>query len=315
MDDDPAPGYDRGGVALHLPALEGAVIHVLVQGLVGERHLFVGVEDHQVGVAAHGDGALARVEAEELGRGGGAHLDEAVEGEPPLSHPLAEEEGDARLYPRRAVGYLGEIVPSPLLLLGEGPGAVVGGHGLQAPLGQGPPEVLPVSPVPQGRGEDELGPLEAGSVVVVLGEEEVVGGDLGENALSPLPRPLYGQQRLPAGDVNDVDGAIHQPGQGQDAIRRLGLHQGRAAAGMVAGGGLALGQELGFQVLDGLVVLGVDQGQDAAFFGRCQEAQHLAVVHHEGGVGGVELEAGVAGLGQLRQLGQGFRRGVGGRQV
>src|SRR6476661_4446655 len=76
---DFAADCDDAGAAFDSQALEAAVIDVHVVSLRGDRAAVVGVVDDKVGVAAGGDCAFAREEAEEARglRAGG--IDEAME--------------------------------------------------------------------------------------------------------------------------------------------------------------------------------------------------------------------------------------------
>src|SRR6266545_1415495 len=72
----------------------------------------------------------SRVEAEQLGRGGGHQLDEAVQGDLPAADAAVVEQGVAVLDPWQPVGDLGEVADPDLLLVLEMEGAVVGGDEL-----------------------------------------------------------------------------------------------------------------------------------------------------------------------------------------
>src|SRR6266478_8191579 len=75
VDDGAAAGEDGFGRAFDADALEHGIVHAHVVGLGADDFLVVGIEDHQVGVGADGDGAFARVEAEEFCGGGFNKLD------------------------------------------------------------------------------------------------------------------------------------------------------------------------------------------------------------------------------------------------
>src|SRR5579859_3217136 len=68
-DQDLAAGKHRTDPALHLPALIGRVVHCHVMRLRGQHVPQRRVVDHDVGVRAGRDRALARVEAEHPSRG------------------------------------------------------------------------------------------------------------------------------------------------------------------------------------------------------------------------------------------------------
>src|SRR4029453_6709326 len=65
LDDHPAAAHHGHRPALDLAALVRAVADIVVQVLPADRHVLVGVPDREVGVGAHGDRALAGIEAVE----------------------------------------------------------------------------------------------------------------------------------------------------------------------------------------------------------------------------------------------------------
>ncbi len=85
----------------------------------------------------------------------------------------------------------------------------------------------------------------------------MVSADLTVDALPLGAVSSYNVQRLPTGQMNQVDRAFGEPGQSDDPVGCLGLGQGRPAAGVVARFRLALGQQLLFEILDNPVVFGV----------------------------------------------------------
>src|SRR6266571_2326240 len=78
VDDGAAAGENGFGRALDADALEHGIVHAHVMGFRADDFLVVGIEDHQVGVRTDGDGALARVKAEEFCGRGGNELDKAI---------------------------------------------------------------------------------------------------------------------------------------------------------------------------------------------------------------------------------------------
>lgn len=67
------------GPAFDLEAFIGAVITALLEDVVGDGDVFVGVPKCEVGVGANGDGALLRVHAIQFGVVGGCEGDKTVE--------------------------------------------------------------------------------------------------------------------------------------------------------------------------------------------------------------------------------------------
>ncbi len=96
----------------------------------------------------------------------------------------------------------------------------------------------------------------------------MIGCDLGVHRLPYLLGAFDGGQRLLAGEVGDDHRATHQPGQGNDPVRRFGLDGRRTAQGVIMGLDFALGQETGSEVLYCGVVLGVHEGHDAVVAGH-----------------------------------------------
>src|SRR4029453_4156114 len=86
----------EGGPARHLPPFPRTIVrHVEV--LLGERLPDRRVHQGEVGVAARGDHAFPRVEAEDLRGIGGGDLGKALEGHPALAHALREGDAEPRL--------------------------------------------------------------------------------------------------------------------------------------------------------------------------------------------------------------------------
>src|SRR5690606_6044497 len=117
---------DDAGAPVDLDALEARVVDVHGLRLGADGAAVVGVVDHDVGVGAHRDHALPRVEAEQLrgARAGGAH--EALEAQASAAHPVGVEQVHAVLDGGDAVGDLGEVAAPHLLLALEVEGRVVG---------------------------------------------------------------------------------------------------------------------------------------------------------------------------------------------
>ena len=80
VDDYAAAGQDCFGGAFDGDAFEHGIVDAHVVGFGADDFFVIGVEDNQVGVGAHGDGAFAGVEAEKFCGGGGDELDEAIWG-------------------------------------------------------------------------------------------------------------------------------------------------------------------------------------------------------------------------------------------
>src|SRR5579864_1167059 len=105
--DDHAAARDHGlSHARDLAAFVRVVVHVHVQGLVGQPLGLVGIEDHEIGVRSRRDRALARKEAEDLRGRGGGELDEPVERDPARPHAAVVDQAHPRFDAGCAVGDL-----------------------------------------------------------------------------------------------------------------------------------------------------------------------------------------------------------------
>src|SRR5262245_52674018 len=113
VDRDGAAEQDDLGPAVHLPAVPRAVVgSVQVARPEGPPH--GGVEHDEVRVAAHGDGAFLRIQAEDLRGVARRHLDEALEGHAPPGHALRVDDGHARLHAHVAAGGVGDVAAAHL---------------------------------------------------------------------------------------------------------------------------------------------------------------------------------------------------------
>src|SRR5947207_2997028 len=90
---DLAAQEGEDGLALQLPAVPVAVAGLAVQGALVHGPAEARVDHHQVGVGARGEGALARRQPEDPGRGAAQHFGQSGEGDAARGHPLA---GQAR---------------------------------------------------------------------------------------------------------------------------------------------------------------------------------------------------------------------------
>src|SRR5260370_33031283 len=92
VDHDLTAREDERRPAADPHAFVGRVVAVVVQQIVGDRDVPVAVPDHEVGVRAHGDRALPRIEAVELRRIGRRERDEGREIGPALVAAPGEED-------------------------------------------------------------------------------------------------------------------------------------------------------------------------------------------------------------------------------
>ena len=109
-------------------------------GLGADGVLAVGIENHEIGVAADGDGALARVKSEELGGSGCDQFDKAIHVEASLSDAARVHETHAVLDSRTPVGDFGEVADAEFFLFLEAKRTVIRGYDLQVIVLQSLPQ-------------------------------------------------------------------------------------------------------------------------------------------------------------------------------
>src|SRR5579864_7248102 len=81
VDDHLAAGKNRVWHSSDLNSLKHRIIHTHVMRLGTDGVLALGIKNHQVGVAADGDGSLARIQTEQFCWGGGDEFNETVHAE------------------------------------------------------------------------------------------------------------------------------------------------------------------------------------------------------------------------------------------
>ena len=274
-------------------------------GLGADRVLGRRVVDHQVGIGAHGHHALARVQPEHPGRGGGDHLYPALAGEPAGQDATVVKEIDPILHARQPVRDLPEVAPPELLLAVEIEGAMVGGHDLEIVLDQAVPQVHLVIGRAQRRRAHELGPVEAVAHVVER-QEQVLRAGFREHPAAPVARRPDLVQRLARREVYEVQGHARCLGQPDRAVRGLALEDRIAGDAVVVGIGVAGRDLVPGNDVDGHPVLGVNHDQAAIPGGLLERPVDLAVVAVEDArIGGEELEVWHALGNQAVHLGQG----------
>src|SRR5262249_26120299 len=106
------------GAAADLHALEDVEVDLLVMGPGGDGAGRLGVPDHDVGIGADADRALARIDVEDLGGVGGGPAHDLFPRQPPGAAPMAPPHGHAVLAPAGAVGDPAEVVAAHRLLIG-----------------------------------------------------------------------------------------------------------------------------------------------------------------------------------------------------
>src|SRR5690606_26800874 len=169
--DLPSHGHDAR-LAVDVEAREGAVVDVHLVRRGAYLPAVAGIVDDEVGVGPHGDGARARVEAEELGGVRRRHLDEALDAQGAAAHAVCVEQVHAVLGRRHAVGDARERLLAHGLLL-DVEGRVVGADGVYQPAAQPTPQRPLIVLRAQRRAHHVLGALEVGAFGVRLVEDEV----------------------------------------------------------------------------------------------------------------------------------------------
>ena len=320
-------GEDLAPVVDHLPAaqrvahaargslaLEEVVVDVHVRGPRRELERGGRVEDHEVGVLAGGDRALAR-EAEAPGDRGRGHVDQLLGRDPPALHAQVPQLHQPVLDHRQPVGDLREVVAAERLLLAV-ERAVVGGHALQHSAVERRPQQLLVVGLAQRRRAHVAGSLEVGPLQVVDGVGQVLQAGLSGHghAARLAGGDLVGGQA--AGHVHDVDAGAGQLREAHRAVGRLGLERLGAGMRVVDGVGLARGQRALHEHVDGPAVLAVDHGQRAQVARVLEHPQEQVVGDHQHAAVGQEDLEGADALGDHRlHVGEGALVGLGDRHV
>ena len=89
-------------------------------------------------------------------------------------------------------------------------------------------------------------------------------------------------QRLPAAQMDNVNGRAGQFGKGHEMLNALGLDAGRAAFVMSAGSRAAGGEEVFLRFGHEGFVFTMGRGHDAEFFGEFERLVEFAIVDAEG---------------------------------
>ena len=301
----PCPVAAADGVARN--ALDGAAfedveVDVLVVGLGRDGAFGVGVPDHDVGVAADPDRALARVQIEDLGGIGGGQADEVLGGEAPGVDAFVPQHRHAVLDPGGAVGNLREVVLAHLLLLGA-EAAVIGGGGLQVSGLDAAPQCLTVLQRAERRAHHVAGREFPALVLIDLFiDQQMACQHLAVDRLTVLAGVADLLQRIGGGDVDQIHRRAQGAGDADGAAGSFALDLRRTRQRMRLRAGDAVGQQLLLQVVDQLAVLGM-HGGNRAQFQTAREARDEGVVRRHDGVlvGHEVLEAVDAVIGDQRR--------------
>src|SRR5215467_10992857 len=303
---DHPPAQNGGrGPAGDLPAFPRAVVgHVEV--VLGQRLANGGVHDGEVRVAAGGDDALARVEAEDLGGVGGGDVGEALQAHPALAHAFREGDAEPRLRAHVAARDVLDGAPAQLEL--EAGRILVGGQGGEPAIDQPVPQRLLV--LGELEGGIGVGAEPARRLVVLRVEAGVLVESLAVHGQAEGARLTNGLHPFPRRGVDEVDGGVHGPRQRDGAtegqqLGELGVDEVHVRPVHAAFLAEALVVEL-YEIL----VLAVDD-HDAPVLGRllhgeadAPEVETVAGALRMRGqhVGGEDLERRMPGLDRLGHL-------------
>ncbi len=157
----------------------------------------------------------------------------------------------------------------------------------------------------QRRGENILGAFEAGRVHVFERKVKILRTGFGIDRQAAIAGLANFFQRVVATEMNDVDRRSGHFGQGDGAGRSFGLGRGRAREGVILGSGLAFGQCLLDDHVNGAAIFRMHADHGPGLRGGAHGFEDAGVIEHENaGVGHEELEAGNAFAHQLRHLGE-----------
>src|SRR5713101_5533094 len=95
IDDRASAGENRAGSALDPDAFENGIVDAHVVRLRADGLVLMRFDDDGVSDGAYGEGAFARIVAEELSRGRGKDIDEAVGAKPLAGHAAGVDKAQA----------------------------------------------------------------------------------------------------------------------------------------------------------------------------------------------------------------------------
>ena len=182
------------------------------------------IEDHDIGITARRDRALAREQPKHLGGCGRDQFDETVQGDPAGIHAAVEDQREAVFHAGQAVGDLGEVAPPQILLAFEVEWTVVGRDQLQVVLEQTLPELVVMLLRSQRRRAYVLRAFEAGPGEVIKTQVQILGAGLGKGGGAVVASLADGVERLFRAQVHDIDGHLGQARQRDRPAGGLALH-------------------------------------------------------------------------------------------
>src|SRR2546426_1244404 len=300
--DDLAPRQGQHEQPLEREAVERVVARARVQPPLVHYPGAGRIEQDEVGIAAHRDRALLRVEPEDAGGIGRESGHEGLQRNPPPAHAFRVDHRHFGLEPGHAIRHLGEVLGSRRLLL-DRPRGVVAADGLDVARAQSVPQRGLIPRGAERRGAHELGCLGASALVALLGQGQV---DRARLRPHPKPAPAGRAHRLEgvgAGEMHDVDLGVDQRRVVDGAPGGLRLREGGAALRVGARVVPARGQESTRAVVEHVAVLGVDVHHRPRLPRRVEDPDERVVsdaelVDHE------NFEARIADVHEPRDLGQ-----------
>src|SRR3989475_12761277 len=167
--DDLAPRQGQHEQPLEREAVERVVARPRVQPPLVHHPGARRIEQDEVGIAAHRDRALLRVEPEDAGGVGREGGHEGLQGDPPSAHAFGVDHRHLGLQPGHAVRHLGEVLGSRRLLL-DRPRGVVAADGLDVARAQSVPQRGLIPRGTERGGAHELGCLGASARAALLGQ-------------------------------------------------------------------------------------------------------------------------------------------------
>src|SRR6266446_1756679 len=160
-----AAQQDFISAATHPHALVHVVVDVHQVGAGGDLEFAVGIKDHQVSIAANGNGALAWKQPKNFGRLGGNEIDKLVVVDAPTVHTSVVNQRQAIFNAWPTIGNFREIVLPEGFLVSETERAVVRRDHRDITGAHAPPQRFLVLGWPERRSEDVFGAFKARRLV------------------------------------------------------------------------------------------------------------------------------------------------------
>ena len=295
LDNGLAAGHHQLGVPFHREAFEHGIIHTHVMRLGADRVFRSRIPHHDIGVAAGGQRALARIEAEQPGWRRRHQFDEAVHAHPPQIHAVVIQKLQPILDARATVGNLGEIVLAQRLLVLDAERAVIGRNHLQVIALQPVPQLRRMMFLAQRRRENVFGAFEAGPGQLFHREQQILRAGLGEGGHASVARFAHLVERVLRRQVHDVHRRPSHLREGDSPVHGFRFGRHRTRQGVMDRRGLALGESAAHDHVDDPAVLGVHADQRPVLRRAGERLENGRVVHHEdAGIGHEQFEAGHA---------------------